>query len=312
VNRRCRCVQVAIAGLLCWVVPARSQERPAQEVHRAAFVPLGDEAFDIVTDFYRYDRGLELNARTVDSWESEIARLEKIVFTTSTGERVPGELAIPLQGKPPFPVVLLLHGLGNSRQRWEEEDRASLQRGLLAAGAATFAIDLELHGERAARNDYQSPVYLTFGDSLFIRSRDMLIQSTIDARRALDVLRARADIDGRRMGVVGYSMGGMIAVVLSALESDLAGAVACAVPMVDQPAPIDPFQFAPHARVSLLLLIGRSDWLSSPPDAEMLRGLVPVPGSRLVFYESGHVLPTAFTTDAHDWIVPRLKARSAE
>ncbi|NNE34750.1 MAG: hypothetical protein HKN13_05920, partial [Rhodothermales bacterium] len=74
--------------------------------------------------------------------------------------------------------MILVHGLGNSKDRWLRDDRSSLRDSLLAAGIGVFAIDLRFHGERSGANDYQNPVFLTFGDSLFVRSRDMAIQST--------------------------------------------------------------------------------------------------------------------------------------
>jgi dienelactone hydrolase len=264
------------------------------------------DLFSVVEQFYAYDLGLPLEERVVEAWESEGTNYEKLVLTTSSGERVPGELAVPGTGGP-HPVVLLLHGLGNSRERWWEEDRAALRTALLAAGVAVFAIDLRFHGERSARNEYQNPVFLTFGDSLFVRNRDMIIQSTIDARRALDLLDSRPGLDPARKAVMGYSMGGMIALYLSALEPDLRAVVASAVPTTEQPLPLDHFNFVARARSSVLLQIGRTDWLSSPADARLLRDLIPVEDADLRFYESGHGLPPEFATDAGEWLASRLE-----
>jgi pimeloyl-ACP methyl ester carboxylesterase len=276
-------------------------------VHRQGFVPIDAETFAVITQFYEFDLGLPLDARVVEKWESDLARFEKVVFTTQSGERVPGDLALPKQGEPPFPCVFLLHGLGTSRDRWWREDREALPLGLLEAGIAVFAIDLRFHGERSAENDYQSPVFLTLGDSLFIRNRDMVIQSTIDSRRGLSYLRTREDIDDTRIGVLGYSMGGMIALFLSALEGDLGGIVASAVPTWEQPPPIDHFNFAPRTTGPTLLQFGRSDWLSSPEDAKTLLELMPTGRRELVFYNAGHELPTTFASDAAVWLRTRLR-----
>ena len=133
----------------------------------------------------------------------------------------------------------------------------------------------------------------------------MVIQSTIDARRALDYLSSRPEIDTARIGVVGYSMGGMIGLYLSALETALTAVVACAVPTTLQPLPNDHFNFAARARTPTLLMIGRNDWLSSPEDAETLLRFLPQE-SELFFYESGHVLPAQFASDAAAWLISRL------
>ena len=287
---------VALSSILTAPVVAQ----PQQSVHRTGFVPASPSVYAVIKHFYDYDRELPLNARTVEAWDAGDLRFETIVFTAHSGERVPGDLALP-NGDGPFPCVLLIHGLGNDRDRWWKEDREALPNGLLRAGIAVLTIDLRLHGARNAQNDYRSPVHLTMEDDLPVRNRDMIIDSTIDCRRALDCLRGRADIDGDRLGVAGYSMGGMIAITLSALEKDLRAVVACAVPTGDHLLPIDPFHFAPHSRSPVLLQIGRTDWLSSPPDAELLQSLFPGE-AELVFYDAGHRLPPMFAEDAARWL----------
>lgn len=294
-----------IGWLLLGVGGVHAQEFPQQRVHRADFEPSSDEVFSIVRQFYDYDRGLPLDPRTVESWEEDSVAYEKVVFTTQNGERVPGLLALPEQRAARVPVVLLLHGLGNSKARWEQDDRVGLQDSLLASGIGVFAIDLRFHGERSATNDYQNPVYLTFGDSLFTRNRDMLIGSTVDARRTLDYLSTRPEINPDRMAVVGYSMGGLIGLYLATLEPRLAAVVGCAVPMRGGPIPTDEFNFATRATVPTLLLIGSEDWLSSPPDARMLHSLLP-DDSELIFFEAGHGLPREFTWEAASWLIRRL------
>ena len=302
-----RALAISVVLLLIAIGPGVGQDFPPQEIHREGFAPASDEIYSVLTQFFDFDASLALDARTVEEWQDEQARFEKVVFSTSTGERVPGELALPKLESPPFPAVLLVHGLGSSKARWWREDREVLPKTLLANGIAVFAIDLQFHGERSAANDYQSPVLLTMGNDLFVRSRNMGIQSTIDSRRALQYLRTRTDIDGDRLAVLGYSMGGMITLRLSALENDLAAVVACAVPTTEQPLPTDPFHFAARARAPTLLLIGRDDWLSSPTDAEILRDLLPVADRKLTFYDSGHRLPTIFAKDAATWLSARLK-----
>lgn len=284
----------------------QAQQRPAQREHRADFQKTSDEVFEVVTQFYNYDPGLPLAPRVVEAWEEDRVSYEKVVFTTHGGERVPGDLALPRSGGDRVPVVVLLHGLGNSKARWGRDDRVRLRDSLLASGIGVFAFDLRLHGERSATNDYQNPVYLTFGDSLYTRNRDMIIGSAIDARRSLDYLAGRPEIDPARMAVAGYSMGGLIALYLSALEPRLAAVVGCAVPTTPSPLPTDAFQFAARASVPALLAIGESDWLSSPPDVRKLHSLLPE-GSDLMFFESGHSLPPAFAPIVAGWLVEQLQ-----
>lgn len=293
---------ITLPGVVC------AQDRPPQQVHRSDYQPIPDNVFELATQFYDYDPTYPLNSRIVDAWDDDSGRYEKVVFTSSTDDRIPGEIALPLHAEGPIPVVLLLHGLGNSKERWARDDRRSLRDSLLAAGIASFAIDLRYHGERSVENDYQPPMFLTFGDSLFIRNRNMIIQSAIDARRAIDFLRSRSEFDAERIGVVGYSMGGMIGIYLSALEPQLRAVVACAVPTTEQLTPTDHFHFASRAKVRTMLMIGSDDWLSSPEDIQLLHSMMPK-GSQLVFYASGHSLPSEFGIEAALWLIEELPDR---
>ena len=282
----------------------------AQVVRRTGFMPQPAAVFEIVRQFYDYDHDLPLGTRTVQRWEDGRSLLEKIVFESTAHERIPGVLAVPKTRRAPYPCVLLLHGLNASKDFWwDHAVGADLARRLLDAGTAVFAIDLRYHGERAALLDYMAPMHLTFENTLHLRNRDMIVQSAIDARRALDVLRARADIDSASLAVAGVSMGGMIATYLGALEPGLAGLACASTPSHPQLAPADHYSFAPRAHVPVLLLAGRTDWHTSPEDARALLELFPHRDRRLALYDSGHALPAAWTAEAAAWLAERLARR---
>ena len=66
---------------------------------------------------------------------------------SSRGDRVPGLLLLPAEGEGPFPLVLLQHGAGGSK------DAAYLDAARLPwvqRGVAVASIDFPLHGERAS------------------------------------------------------------------------------------------------------------------------------------------------------------------
>jgi len=281
----------------------------AQVVRRADFVPLPDPTYGIVTQFYDYDRALPLNLRRVQAGEDERSRYEKLVFDATCHDRVPGRLALPKTGTPPYPCVLLVHGLNDSKDYWWDHPVApGLTRRLLEAGVAVYAIDLRYHGERSAPLDYMAPMYLTLGDSLYVRNRDMIVQSAIDARRALDVLRERPDIDSGRLAAAGVSMGGMISIVLAALEPELRTIACASTPSHPQQAPADHYTFAARVRQPVLLMAGRRDWHTSPEDTQTLLRLCTHPESRRTLYDSGHGLPAAWTEEAAEWLIGRLAA----
>ena len=62
-----------------------------------------------------------------------------------------------------------------------------------------------------------------------------------------------------------------------------------------------------QVRFPVLLQIGRSDWLSSPEDAETLKALLRSEHGKLIFYDAGHKLPPQFAADAARWLIERLR-----
>ena len=67
--------------------------------------PLGEEAYQILTLFYDYDRDAPLDARIVGQQDLPNCTREKIVFRVRDSWVV-GYLGIPKNGTPPYPCVL--------------------------------------------------------------------------------------------------------------------------------------------------------------------------------------------------------------
>ncbi len=281
----------------------------AQEVRRADHQPIDDGAFSVVTQFFDFDTGIGLEARTVDRWKAPWANQEKVVFTAGDLDRVPGIFGRPPGAEERLPVVLLLHGLGeDKRSWWLEPSGVRLTRTLLEAGVAVFAIDLRFHGERASANDYEPAMYLTMEGQRFVRSRDMMIDSAIDARRALQYLRSRSDVDASRICVAGQSMGGMIAVMLGALEPTLACIGGASVPSHPQLLPTDHYNFASRARLPTLLVAGEADWHTSADDSRHLLELFPTTHKRLLLDEGGHALTAERAVALAEWMSDVLRS----
>ncbi len=93
------------------------------------------------------------------------------------GHRVNAYLLVPPHDTGRHPAVVYLHGSGGSRL-----DLVTFAAKLSLLGAVTMALDVP-----------QSDEY-----------RPMVV----DVRRSLDLLAARSDVDPKRIGVVGYSLGG--------------------------------------------------------------------------------------------------------
>jgi len=286
-----------------------------QESAETVMTPMSEEAFRLLREVFEYDPALPLDARTVAREERDGYVREKVVFTSILDARVPGYLAIPSGGTAPYPCVVALHGLSASKEIWWEADNdhsgLMLTEGLLRRGYAVLTVDDRYHGERMFRNDFENAMGLLWNPDTHNRFRRMLTQSTVDCRRALDYLASRPEIDMNRVGIIGYSMGGIMSFQLAALDDRVKAGVSCVGPpripnkLLDS---FSAFQFAPRiADTPFMVLMGRrDDALYSVGEAQKLHDLIASPVKKLNFYDSGHHLPSSYVDDAIAWLVEHL------
>lgn len=269
------------------------------------------EVFEAVSQFYLYDRTTPLQAEVIAKQTFPTYTREKIAFAGYGGSRVPGYLALPTSGTGPFPVVVLIDGVSGSKENWFQVD--SWPRGLLvtesllASGIAVLALDARFHGERAAENGYRPPHF-----SAQPTDREMIQQSIVEHRRALDYLATRPEIDITRIGALGLSMGGIMTFALSSMDPRIKAAVAGLTPILLMKEtiaiPIAPQTFAGAIRTTpILMLMGRTDGFYSVSDAQQLYDLIPSPRKELVFYDTGHRLPPEYADRAVAWLKNYLR-----
>jgi dienelactone hydrolase len=239
-------------------------------------------------------------------------------------QRVPGILAIPPAPGGRKPAVLLLAGSGGHKNT----DYVRLTSDMLnTLGFITFAIDAQYHGDRA-RKGRSGDIHLVYD----VTARDAFIQTVRDLRRAVDYLCSRPDVDKNRIGFVGFSQGGMIGGTFIGVEPRVR--VAClAVPgggfaewarkakMVSKnregdldigAAMTDPIHFlGKFAPRPLLILAAKKDELIAPYATEAVYAAAGA-GKKLLWYNSGHVLPpNAILIDAKQFFQSHLGSAKA-
>jgi len=280
---------------------------------------ISEEAFRARLGFFDIDKKIPLEARVVRQWDKPDTLREKIVFRGAQGFLVPGYLEFPKSAAKPYPLVLLLHGWSGSKEGWYEDGNiisgGEMRKALLGAGYAVMALDASTHGDRNSEigyqhvnpfNDPHAPPrqnYFTFAE--------ISVQTVKDYRRALDYMDARGDVDMSRVGLVGYSMGGMDAFYLLSVEPRIRVAVAC-VPPLSSPgygnaSPID-YSWGVRGK-PLLMMMGRQDEMYDAAKVEAsYHAYIESPASRLIWFDKGHKLTPVYVPEALSFVNKHLGA----
>jgi dienelactone hydrolase len=155
---------------------------------------------------------------------SRLARLQYARFRLpsgfptgrSGGDVVPFLYFPPPRRPRPAGAVLILHGYG-ARKELLAPAGDHLQR----AGWAGLIPDLPFHGERALA---APPVVFPFGSDLgrYVACAGQMLSDTI---ACLAWLGRRPEVDARRLGLVGFSLGGVLVSSLMGLDLGLAAGV---------------------------------------------------------------------------------------
>jgi dienelactone hydrolase len=260
---------------------------------------------------FAYDVDAPLNLQKAVELTKNGVEVSAISFSSPDGGSAAGLLFDPLTRSGPRPGVVLMHGMpGNAR--------AMAAQGQLLAelGAVVIAID--------------APFARRGGPPIRFSTQDRAeqIQLIKDLQRAVDVLRARPNVDRERIAYVGISYGGAMGALFVGVERRLKAAalvvgdgglvshstgpedvglmagLSCAtrVDWFRAMAPIEPIRFIPHASpTALLLQNGRTDNLVPAADAEQLQAAAPEPKT-IRWYDAGHGLDQQAAWDRHDWL----------
>lgn len=150
-------------------------------------------------------------------------RAEEFSYATEAAERVPGMFFNAAAAHDRRPVVIVLHGTGSKK-----EEFLALMRTFAARGFASAAIDARHHGARiTAKNGSDNAQYFAAMLEAYRTGtgRPYLYDTVWDVMRLIDYLETRADVDPKRIGVMGISKGGTEAYLAAAVDRRIAAAV---------------------------------------------------------------------------------------
>lgn len=259
---------------------------------------------------FAYNANAPLNLQKSGQSTKNGVETSIISFISPDGGSVTGLLFDPITRSGARPGIIVMHGLPGTAQ-----SVAGQAQGLAEHGAVVIAIDAPF----ARRSG--SPVRFTPED------RSEQIQLIKDLQRAVDVLRARPNVDAARIAYVGFSYGGAMGALFVGIERRLKAAVlvvgdgglvshftgpeddylanlSCAtrIGWFQAMVPIEPIRFIPYASpTQLLLQNGRFDTLVPKADGELLQNAAPEPKT-LRWYDAEHSLNQQALVERHNWL----------
>lgn len=159
----------------------------------------------------------------VGSFEVDGGVVERLMLDLNGVELVPALLAIPNRRDERAPGMLYVHAHNGLQGKHELVEGRPRHQGpylpdLLARGLVTLCIDNWCFGERALRpDDIRRGEEDTFKRMLW-EGRVLFGMMVFDQWRALSYLAARPEVDARRVGSTGLSMGSTLSWWLAALD----------------------------------------------------------------------------------------------
>jgi dienelactone hydrolase len=262
-------------------------------------------------------------------------------FPSENGDTAYGTFVRP-NAKGPFPLVVLIHGVGDSEKSMID----SFAKDFLKQGFAVLAIDAPHNGQRATAQDKKDlqGTFMRFamskdqaqglGEFMFHDdpthntkfATDAIEGGVRDIRRALDwVKMPEHRVDSTKIGVMGISMGSMMASILSAVDTRINAAMLVIggdpiAPFLGQ-VPADqllidsaasPSLFLGHSTAHVLMLNGYNDTVM--PRGDQMRLFESAPGVTYMLFDTpgglangfGHSIPAEGYAYGEAWLTKMI------
>ena len=157
--------------------------------------------------------------------------VEKVTYASEPGSRVSASLYLP-QADGPVPGLVLACGHGGSKSGFYAQYGGQLYAKMGFACLVPDTIGEEERNIEGRMGSRAHDLYrLNHEERLaFVRDelqRSILGKIVLDLQCGLDYLQSRSDVEGDRLGVMGYSLGGTSAGCLSLIDSRVKAALIC-------------------------------------------------------------------------------------
>jgi dienelactone hydrolase len=200
-----------------------------------------------------------------------VASAEDITVITTDSVVIAGTYYAP--GAATAPAVVCVHMLGKDRRSWSD-----FAQRLQGQGYAVLTLDLRGHGQslRAPGRELSLKTLTEADFAAMYR----------DVAAAVDWLRHRPDVDAKRIGLVGASIGANVALQYAALDTLIRGVVLISPGQVYRGVKLEPAmkQFG----VRPVLLVAAEDDNYSLVTVRSLSHIARAPVDTLIYPEGGH------------------------
>ncbi len=164
-----------------------------------------------------------LKAEATSTGETNGLAYFHFTYASDADSRVPGLLVKSAKASNRRPVVIVAHGTGGSKDGMH----AHLRR-FANAGFVAVAIDGRHAGERIksgkGTQEYNAAIARAFATG---GEHPFYYDTVWDLMRLVDYLETRDDVDARRVGLIGFSKGGIETYFTAAADPRIAVAVPC-------------------------------------------------------------------------------------
>ena len=163
-----------------------------------------------VTKYYDYDRDIPLKDSIKLIRNNDNSKLYSLTYRSIHNKKVTGLLSIPNNATKPLPVIILLHGKGDNKTVDYIEYGNDF---FTEKGYAVLRIDISNHGDRT-ENKYE----FDFTGKNKYWTRGIISQTVFDLRRAVDFIYSRKDLDNKKIGFFGISLGGITGAIFTGVD----------------------------------------------------------------------------------------------
>lgn len=172
---------------------------------------LGTSTSFPISEYYGYDKAIPLSDSVAIALDTEDYKLFNVSYTSVHDQRVTALLSIPKNGNFPLPTIIIMHGLGDHKA----VDYVAYGNDLFVKnGYAVLRLDFSNHGDR------KNGVFefdLTGPNKYW--TRNIISQTVFDLRRAVDFIETRKELNPKRIGYYGISLGGITGTIFCGVEA---------------------------------------------------------------------------------------------